>query len=342
MQPEFQYRPRKPARQIKEEHMLRIGILGASGIAPAAVIRPAERRDDVEILAVASRRPGAAEEYARQHSISRAYDCYSDLLGDGDIDLVYNALPPSEHAEWSIRALEHGKDVLCEKPFAMNAVEAQRMRDAADRSGRRLIEAFHDRYHPLSLELDAIRASGRLGKIISLRAEFSADIPFDPRSIRHDPAAGGGSLMDLGCYPIHWVRSFLREEPQSTRATATLNALGADLSMDADLIFPSGASANVVCRMDEGPVVQTLEVIGKLGTLHVKGLLFPSYGHSIEETIDGITRVSTVRGLETYDHQLDAIIRGLLSGERLLTEGADSVRNMAVIDAIYHASGISR
>lgn len=322
--------------------MLRIGILGAAGIAPAALIRPAGRRDDVEILAVASRRHGSAREYATLHSIPRAYDSYGELLGDVDVDLVYNALPPSEHAEWSIRALEHGKAVLCEKPFAMNAAEAQKMRDAADRNGGRLIEAFHDRYHPLSLELDAIKASGRLGEILSLRAEFSASNPFDPSSIRHDPAAGGGALMDLGCYPVHWVRSFLREEPAVTSATATLNSLGADMSMVAELKFPTGPTAIVTCRMDEGPVVQTLDVDGTLGSLRVNGLLFPSYGHSIEETVEGVTTVSTVKGRETYDHQLEAVVRGLESGEFLPTEGSDSVHNMVVIDAIYHASGIVR
>lgn len=320
--------------------MLRIGILGASGIAPAAVIRPAQKRDDVEIVAVASRRLGSAAEYARLHSISRAYGSYEELLGDAEVDLVYNALPPSEHAEWSIRAMERGKNVLCEKPFAMNAVEAQKMRDTADRTGRRLIEAFHDRYHPLSLELDAIKASGRLGRTISIRAEFSACIPYDSGSIRHDPHVGGGSLMDLGCYPVHWVRTFLREEPQVTSAKATLNALGADMSMEADLKFPSGAAATVFCTMDVGPVVQTFDVVGSLGRLHVKGLVFPSHGHSIEESIAGVTRVRTVQGTETYDHQLDAIVRGLKSGEPLLTEGTDSVRNMTAIDAIYAASGI--
>ena len=320
--------------------MLRIGILGASGIAPAAVIRPAQRRDDVEIVAVGSRRQGSAAEYAGRHAISRAYGSYQELLGDPEVDLVYNALPPSEHAEWSIRAMERGKNVLCEKPFAMNAFEARKMRDTADRTGRRLIEAFHDRYHPLSLELDAVKASERLGRIISIRAEFSASIPYDSDSIRHDPHAGGGSLMDLGCYPVHWVRSFLREEPHVTSAKATLNALGADMSMEADLKFPSGAAATVFCTMDEGPVVQTFDVVGSLGTLHVNGLVFPSYGHRIEESIAGLPRVRTVQGTETYDHQLDAIVRGLKSGEPLLTEGADSVRNMTVIDAIYEASGV--
>ncbi len=316
--------------------MLRIGILGAAGIAPAAIIRPARRRTDAVIAAVASRRASAAAAFALEHGIDRSYGDYRSLLADPTIDLVYVALPPSEHAEWSIAALEAGKDVLCEKPFALNSAEALRMRAAATATGRRLIEAFHDRYHPLSLELDLIRASGRLGEIVSLRADFSGSNPFDPLSIRHDPALGGGSLMDLGCYPVHWVRALMGEEPTVSRAVSTLGPLGADVTMDADLLFPSGATARVTSSMLEGvPLNTSLEIVGTRGSVRVDNLVFPSTGHSIREEIDGIVRSLTVRGAETYDHQLDAIVRGLASGEPLLTEGDDPIGNMAVIDAIY-------
>ncbi|MBG6058116.1 putative dehydrogenase [Cryobacterium sp. MP_M5] len=323
--------------------MLRIGILGAAGIAPAAIIRPARRRTDAVIAAVASRRATAAAAFALEHGIDRSYGDYQALLADPSIDLVYVALPPSEHAEWSIAAMEAGKDVLCEKPFALNSAQALRMRAAAAATGRRLIEAFHDRYHPLSLELDLIKASGRLGEIVSLQADFSGSNPFDPLSIRHDPALGGGSLMDLGCYPVHWVRALIGEEPTVTDAFATLNPLGADLSMDARLLFPSGVTARVTSSMIEGtPLNTSLDIIGTRGTVHVDNLVFPSTGHSIREEIDGITRSLTVRGAETYDHQLDAIIRGLAGGEPLPTEGDDPVGNMTVIDAIYAAAGLDR
>ncbi|TFD53907.1 Gfo/Idh/MocA family oxidoreductase [Cryobacterium sp. Hh11] len=323
--------------------MLRIGILGASGIAPAAVIHPAARREDVAIVAVASRRASTAAAYAATHGIERSYDDYRALLADPDIDLVYNSLPPSEHAEWSIAALEAGKDVLCEKPFAMNAVQAERMLKAADATGRRLIEAFHDRYHPLSLEIDALVASKRLGDIVSLRADFSVSNAFEPSGIRHDPKLGGGALMDLGCYPLHWVRALMNEEPTVVSAIAATNPLGADSSIDTELRFPSGTTARITASMDAGPTeISTLDIVGTLGTLHVNNLVFPSAGHSISETIDGITRVSTVRGRTTYDHQLEAIIVGLKNHTALPTEGADSLNNMIAIDAIYAAAGLDR
>ncbi|HEY8801971.1 MAG TPA: Gfo/Idh/MocA family oxidoreductase [Candidatus Dormibacteraeota bacterium] len=323
--------------------MLKVGILGAAGIAPAAIIRPASRRDDVTIAAVASRSAGSAELYAREHLIERAYGDYMALLHDSDIDLVYVPLPPSEHAAWSIAALEAGKDVLCEKPFAMNAVQAKGMRAAAESTGRRLIEAFHDRYHPLSLELDVLKASGRLGDIVSLDAVFWGPNAFDPQALRHKPELGGGSLMDLGCYPVHWVRAFMNEEPTVVSARAVLNPIGADQSMEASVRFPSGAIARISSNMSEDiQMTNSLDIVGTLGTAHVHNLVFPSRGHFIREDVAGIVRESTVRGATTYDHQLDAIVRGLTSGETLVTEGQDSVANMALIDAIYVAAGIPR
>ena len=323
--------------------MLNVGILGAAGIAPASIIRPASRRDDVTIAAVASRSAGSAERYAREHLIERAYRDYMALLHDPDIDLVYVALPPSEHAAWSIAALEAGKDVLCEKPFAMKAVQAKRMRAAAESTGGRLIEAFHDRYHPLSLELDALKASGRLGDIVSLDAVFWGPNAFDPQALRHKPELGGGSLMDLGCYPVHWVRAFMDEEPTVVSARAVFNPIGADQSMEASVRFPSGAIARISSNMSEDiQMTNSLDIVGTLGTAHVHNPVFPSRGHFIREEVAGIVRESTVRGETTYDHQLDAIVRGLTSGGTLATEGQDSVANMALIDAIYVAAGISR
>lgn len=321
--------------------MLRIGILGAAGIAPAAVIRPARRRTDVVVVAVASRRAESARQFAESHRIDRFYSDYTALLSDPGVDLVYNALPPSEHAKWSIAALQAGKHVLCEKPFAMNAEEAAQMLEAAQATGNRLIEAFHDRYHPLSAELDAVKASGGLGEILSLRADFSTSNPFDPASLRHDPRLGGGSLMDLGCYPVHWVRAFMGEEPAVVRASGSLNPLGADTEVAADLKFPSGATAQITTAMVEQPghLNSSLEVLGTEGKLVVNNLVFPSRGHSITQSKDGLDRTWTVRGFETYDHQLEAIVQGLQSGRELLTEGRDSLANMKVIDAIYAAAG---
>lgn len=318
-----------------------IGILGAAGIAPAAVIRPARRLDDVRVLAVASR--GGAVDYAARHGIERSFDSYSDLLADPEVDLVYNALPPSLHAEWTIAALEAGKDVLCEKPFTMTARQAERVVVAAERTGRRAIEAFHDHYHPLSARTREIVSSGTLGEITRIRAVFTGSNPFDPSSIRHDPAVGGGALMDLGCYPVHWLRHLVDGEPTVASARATENPLGADLTVEAVLRSETGVSLELAASMVEGvPLESSLVVDGTRGRLAVDNLVFPAHGHTIEQEIDGVLRVSTVAGDETYDHQLDAVVRGIASGEQLPTEGADSIANMRVIDEIYVAAGYDR
>ncbi len=323
--------------------MLRIGVLGAARIAPASIIHPASRRDDVVVQAVASRSKDAADQFAKRHRLARAYGEYSSLLSDPEIDLVYVALPPSEHAKWSIAALEADKDVLCEKPFAMNAREARRMCQAARSTQRRLVEAFHDRYHPLSGELDELRSSGRIGDIVSMRAVFWGPNAFDPGALRHKPELGGGSLMDLGCYAVHWVRALMREEPRVVSASAVLNPVGADQSMEAHLVFPSGATAIISSNMsEEVSMTNSLEVVGTRATVRANNLVFPSKGHSISEESRGVLREWTVRGSTTYDHQLDAIVRGLASGERLLTEGEDAIANMTAIDGIYSAAGISR
>ncbi len=165
-----------------------IGILGAAGIAPRAVIDPARRRSDVVIGAVASRNADKASAYAAANGIPRAFGGYDALLADPSIDIVYNALPPTGHAEWSIRALQAGKHVLCEKPIAVTAAEAHDMVAAAEAADRVLAEAFHDRYHPAFAHLLALKP--KLGGIRSLVAEFRVDIPYDPANIRYDPSAG--------------------------------------------------------------------------------------------------------------------------------------------------------
>jgi predicted dehydrogenase len=318
-----------------------IGILGAAGIAPAAVLRPALRRDDVVVVAVASRRD--ARGYADRFGIERAYDSYEKLLADPDVDLVYNALPPSLHAHWSIAALAAAKHVLCEKPFTRNAAEAERVVEAAERSGRRAIEAFHDHYHPLSGWVRRFLAEDGLGTVRRVEAVFTGATPFDPASIRHDPALGGGALMDLGCYPIHWLRAALGTEPEVRRANARLNQIGADLEIEADLEFSGGVTARVFASMAEGvALASTLHVEGERGMLHVDNLVFPAHGPSIATDIDGVPRVRTVAGEETYDHQLAAVVDALVGGDPLPTEGPDPVGNMRVIDAVYAAAGVPR
>lgn len=318
-----------------------IGLLGASGIAPRAIIEPAQRRPDAEIAAVASARPGAAARYAGDHRIAAAHDSYEALLADEAIDIVYVGLPIAAHAKWTIAALEAGKHVICEKPFALDAGEASAMVEAAERNGRRLIEAFHYRYHPLFEHVLGLCNGGRLGAVERLVGCLNVSIPFDPQAIRHAPQLGGGALMDLGCYPVHWLRSIAGSEPVVRAVEVTRTQLGVDESIRAALEFPGGISAEVITDMAEGiPTRCHLRVEGSLGTLEVSNPAGPHDGHSVSLRIKGEPpSVYTIAGQATFDYQLAAFIEAIETGGPLPTEGSDAIGNMTVIDAIYRAVG---
>ena len=319
---------------------LRVGILGAAGIAPASMIRPARRRDDVEVVAVAASSADRAAAFARRHGIDRSYGSYDALLADPAIDLVYVALPPVSHPPWSIAALRAGKHVLCEKPFALDADQARTMNAVAADTGMRLVEAFHDRYHPLSARISELAAL--VGPVRDAAATFTAPVPFDPDELRHSPGLGGGALMDLGCYPVHWLRTLFGDEPVVIEASARPNPLGVDESITARLGF-AGATARLSASLAADlPFEARLAFEGDRGRVEVDNPLFPAQGHSIRSRVDGVDRVETVAGQETYDHQLAAVVAALADGRPLPTEGEDPVATMTVIDAIYAAAGVDR
>lgn len=318
--------------------MYKIGILGAAGIAPNAIIEPARRRADVLVGAVASRNYDVASNYAERHQIPRAHAGYDALLNDPEIDIIYNALPPAAHAEWTIKALAAGKHVLCEKPFAMTAAEASAMVSAADANKRVLMEAFHDRYHPVFLHLLSLKP--RLGAIRSLTAEFRVDIPYDPASIRYDPNQGGGALMDLGCYPLHWLRSFMGSEPSVVSASARLCDTGTDVCIAADLRFPEGVAASLLADLQDPPYRALLRVEAEHGVVELDNPCLPHNGHSFREWLNGSHRVYTLDAGATYDYQLAAFLDALANGSALPTGGADAVENMRLIEEIYAQAGV--
>src|SRR5690606_33616156 len=182
------------------------------------------------------------------------------------------------------------------------------------------------------------------GHIKTVKAEFAVTIPFDPKSIRHDPAAGGGALMDLGCYPVHWVRSFLGEQPDLVvAASGTRTPLGVDESIIATLRFPSGILADVSCGMAKGtPFKALLSVQCERGTLEIENAVLPHRGHAIRERLNGGFRQHTVAGGTSYDFQLQALLDVVAGRSRPTTGGADAIGNMEVIDAIYAKAGFER
>lgn len=321
--------------------MIRIGILGAAKIAPKALIPQAKKRSDCAIVAVAAREVDRARAYAARHGIPEAVESYEALIARPDIDLIYNALPPNRHADLSIAALEAGKHVLCEKPFAMNAQEARRMADAASRTGNHLIEAFHYRFHPMFLDILEKVRSGAIGRLCAMRADFSVKIPYSPDELRHRPDLGGGALMDLGCYPLHWLRTIAGSEPRLVSARIEEGAPGIDLLTEAELEFPGGIPARLRTSMKPDQKTKAfLAIKGSEGLLRATNPLHPSFGNSIFiQRGSDITRYS-VSGETTYDYQLDHMLDVIAGRAAPLTGGEDAVANMAMIDAIYEAGGL--
>jgi predicted dehydrogenase len=323
--------------------MIRIGLLGASRVSRYAVIDPAANIEGVQVAAVAARDATRAAMFAEENAIPHVEADYEALVTSDEVDLVYNGLPPSGHARWSIVALEAGKHVLCEKPFAMNAGEARMMVDAAERTGNALIEAYHYRFHPLFARVLEVIESGHIGALRGLDAHFNVRIACKPGEIRYDPALGGGAMMDLGCYCVHWARSVVGVEPEVLSASATEHESGVDVAMEAVLEFPGGVTARVNSSMSEdlpGGLDAGLIIEGERGTMKVVDPIAPYAGHElILETADGRSS-EEIAGETTYAHQLRHIV-DVLNGEAdPLTGGSDAVATMDVLDRIYRLSGM--
>ncbi len=321
---------------------LRIGILGAAAIAPSALIEPAAELDGVTVAAIAARDRGRAEAFAAEHHIPAVEADYRALCHSDLVDAVYVALPASHHKPWSIEAMRAGKDVLCEKPVALNAGEAADMVAVADETGRLMMEAFHWRYHPMADRMKEL-IDTRIGELQSIAAGFTVPIA-DRGDIRYDLSLGGGAMMDLGCYPLQWVRHVAGGEPTVTGATAQQDPQGIDVSLTAELRFDhrGGLPAEIHCSMAaEGDLTFALTAEGRDGTVVVTNPLAPHAGNRIEVTTAEGTEVEKIRSASTYYHQLVAFADAVGSGIAPPTGGADSIATMTAIDACYRAAGMT-
>jgi predicted dehydrogenase len=319
---------------------LRIGVLGAAAITPMALIGPARAVPEAQIVAVAARDPARARAFARKHRIPQVHQTYDALLADPAIDAVYNPLPNSLHAAWSIRALQAGKHVLCEKPFASNASEAEAMAQAASAAGRVLSEGFAYRYHPLAARMREIVASGELGTIRHIEGQFCFLLP-SPGNIRYRYDLAGGATMDAGCYPISLVRFLAGAEPAVRRAQARLLSPQVDYWMAADLEFPDRRSGRIVCAMLSPALFRSRAVVrGSAGELRVTNPYHPHWFHRLKVRSRQGTRSEHLSGENTYVYQLRAFV-GAIRGElRLNTDPQDAIGTMRVIDAIYQKAGL--
>jgi len=319
---------------------LRIGVLGAARITPMALLRPAKRVPEAAITAVAARDPARARTFAAKHGIPRVHDSYAALLADPELDAVYNPLPNSHHAEWTIRALEAGKHVLCEKPLASNADEARQMAAAAERSGRRLIEAFHWRFHPLAARMRAVVDSGVLGPLRHVEATMCIPLPL-PNDIRYRYDLAGGATMDTGCYAISIARFLAGAEPTVVSAEARLARANVDRWMTAELAFPGGVGGRITCSLFAATLLKIQAIVrGEHGEMRVFNPVAPHfYNRLTVRTPDG-TKAERVPGEATYIYQLRAFVAAVRDGTPTPTDPPHAIANMEVIDAVYGKAGL--
>jgi predicted dehydrogenase len=325
--------------------VIRFGILGAARIAPLALIQPAALLPGVSVAAVAASSVEKAQAFADEHNIATASESYAALVESPHLDAIYNALPPNLHEQWSLAALRAGKHVLCEKPFSLNALQAGRMVTAANASQKVLIEAFHYRFHPFFERVLELVTSNVIGGIRHIDAQFDVRIPYRSSEFRHDPVLGGGALMDLGCYPAHWVRTLMGSEPRVVHAECVRSEAGVDVATRASLRFPDGATAGIATAMDATAAEQhyaRVVIEGEKGRLILENPIAPHNGNKIITEVDGEIRSESVAGESTYYYQLQHFVAVIEGSETPLTGGQDAINNMQLIDNIYTAAGFER
>lgn len=337
---------------------LKIGVLGAAAISPAALYRPASEIPGVRVTAIAARDRRRAAAVATKWSIPEVADGYDDLLAR-DIDAVYVPLPNGLHGRWAHLAATSGHHVLCEKPLTANAAEARELMETARaRPGQILTEAFHWRYHPWVDEVRAALAGGEIGEIVGATGTFC--VPNIRRGdIRWNASLAGGALMDLGCYPMHMLRTFLACEPTVLEARMDETAGGVDRRTRTTLDF-DGVRATIDASMLSARLANiSLSIRGTLGTIRVLNPVAPHVaGRVVIETTHGTRRVP-IAGISTYECQLRAFTAAcaaLADGDGATPavvgethslvdtpDGVvtleDSVANMAALDAVRAAAG---
>ncbi len=325
---------------------LRVGVLGAAKIAPKALFAPARLRRDVEVTAVAARDEATARAYAAEHGIPRVLPDYEAVVGDPDVDVVYNPLPMALHGRWTKAALEAGKHVLCEKPFTANGDEAAEVAAVAERTGLVVMEAFHYRYHALVARLLELLERREIGELRTVDAWFRARIN-RPGDIRWNLDLAGGSLMDIGTYPLHLMRT-VAGEPEVVSATAIERSPGVDRTMLAHLRFTDGPfhRGTVEGRMASAMLSRRGRgagalVVGTQGWIKVDGFVQPTAHNRLEvRSPRGRSAKSFPGTPTTYDGQLAAFVGAVRDGAPVPTDVPDAVAQMRAIDAIYTAAGM--
>jgi predicted dehydrogenase len=329
------------------DRRLRWGVLSTAKIAREKWIPGVRRapRQRGEVVAIASRDEAAAETVARDLAIPRAHGSYEALLADPEIDAVYIPLPNHLHREWAIAAARAGKHILCEKPLALTAAEAQEIVDAAAAAGVVLMEAFMYRLHPSWVAVRELLAAGRIGRLQTVQSWFSY-FNDDPRNIRNIAAAGGGALMDIGCYTSNLSRMLFGAEPERVEAAIVRDPdQEIDVLTSALLVFPGGGTASFTVST-RSETDQRVHVYGTEGHISV-GIPFnippdrPTHifvTHGGEPPVAPAVERLTFETADPYGVEADAFADAVLDGAPPPIAAQDAIANMRVIERIFEAA----
>ena len=324
---------------------LRWGVLSTASIAREKWIPGARRSPRSDVVAIGSRDGATARRVAAELAIPRAHDSYEALLADPEVDAVYIPLPNHLHLEWTVAALRAGKHVLCEKPLALTSTDAAHMVEAADAAGVRLMEAFMYRLHPSWTVVRELVAAGRIGRLQAVQSWFSY-YNDDPANIRNILAAGGGALMDVGCYSVNLSRMLFGGEPSRVAAAIKRDpASGVDVVTSALLEFDGGGVATFTCSTRAEPD-QRVHISGTAGHITI-GIPFnipPDRPTHVFVTQGGDPPVAphlerlTFETADPYGVEAEAFAAAILDGTPLPIPSADAIANMRVIERIVEAA----
>jgi D-xylose 1-dehydrogenase (NADP+, D-xylono-1,5-lactone-forming) len=317
------------------KRVLRWGLLSTANI-NKRLIGPINASKRNELLAVASRSKDKAEAYAQEHKIDRSYGSYEDMLLDPWVDVIYNPLPNHLHAEWTIKAVEAGKHVLCEKPMALNLEEMDAIISAARKHEKVVSEAFMYRSHPQTLKIKEIIENGVLGKIRLIRGSYTY-VMWNDDDIRMKPQMGGGGLWDIGCYPLSYARAVLGTEPLEVFGWQTTGKTGVDEAFVAQLRFPEDVYAQIDCSM-RLPYHTFVEIIGDKATLNIPHPYNPEASERLYLSVDGKIDPIKFKGPDTYISEVEDMADAICDGKTPRVTLADSRANTAAIMALFESA----
>lgn len=321
------------------ERKLNWGLLSTAKI-NRALIKPLNASKRTRLLAVASRSQSTADAYAGEWKIPRAHGSYEALINDPEIDVIYNSLPNHLHAEWTIKALRAGKHVLCEKPFALTVDEVDAVATAVKETGKVAAEAFMYRHHAQTLKVKEIVDSGQLGTLQLIKGAFSFKLEREG-DIRWMLELGGGSIWDVGCYPISYARMLVGAEPVEVFGWQVTGPGGGDETFTGQMRFANG----VHMQFDSSfkvPLRSYMEIVGTEGTLIVPNPFKPGKSNSLQLNREGNETILKVKGDELYMGEVDDMCDAILKGTPPRVSLEDSRANVAVIVALLKSAQTGR